>query len=124
MPERAVRLLEEADGVRAALSPLRRAALEHLWEPASATEIALALGVPRQQGELPVRALEKAGLVELVEERRRRGCTERALPATAPVFLVDPEVLGPSRTAIPGGGRGVSGAGAAAGCQAAEGKET
>jgi DNA-binding transcriptional ArsR family regulator len=89
----AVRLVEDADGLRAALGPLRRAVLERLREPASATEVALALGVPRQRVNYHVRALEQAGLVELVEERRRRGCTERVMRATARAFVVDPEVL-------------------------------
>ena len=91
----AVRVLEQADGVRAALGPLRRSVLECLQEPGSATEIALALGVPRQRVNYHVRALERAGLVELVEERRRRGFTERVMCATAQAFLVDPELLAP-----------------------------
>jgi DNA-binding transcriptional ArsR family regulator len=94
--QRAVRLVEEADGLRAALGSLRRVVLERLREPASATEIALALGVPRQRVNYHVRALEQVGLVELVEERRRRGCTERVMRATAQAFVVDPELLGPS----------------------------
>jgi hypothetical protein len=39
-----------------------------------------------------LRELERAGLVELVEERQRRGCTERVLAARS--FVVDPEVVG------------------------------
>jgi DNA-binding transcriptional ArsR family regulator len=94
--QQAVRLVEEADGLRAALGPLRKAVLERLQEPASATEVALALGVPRQRVNYHVRALERAGLVELVEERRRRGCIERIMRATAQAFVVDPELLGPT----------------------------
>ena len=40
-----------------------------------------------------LRELEKAGLVELVEERQRRGCTERILRANAAAYLVDPTVM-------------------------------
>jgi DNA-binding transcriptional ArsR family regulator len=94
MPQSPVRLVDEAAGLRAALGPLRRAVLERLREPASATEVAFALGVPRQRVNYHVRALEQAGLVELVDERRRRGCTERIMRATAQSFVVDPEVLG------------------------------
>ena len=93
--QQAVRLVDEADGLRAALGPLRRSVLERLQEPASATEVALALGVPRQRVNYHVRALEQAGLVELVAERRRRGCTERIMRATAQAFVVDPDVLAP-----------------------------
>jgi DNA-binding transcriptional ArsR family regulator len=91
--QRAVRLVEEADGLRAALGPLRKAVLEHLREPASATQVALALGVPRQRVNYHVRALERAGLVELVDQRQRRGFTERVMRATAGAFVVDPQVL-------------------------------
>jgi DNA-binding transcriptional ArsR family regulator len=96
--QQAVRLVEEADGLRAALGPLRRAVLDRMREPASATEIAAALGIPRQRVNYHVKALENAGLVELVEERRRRGCTERVMRATAEAFVVDPSVLGSSAT--------------------------
>jgi DNA-binding transcriptional ArsR family regulator len=67
-----------------------------LREPASATEVAAALGIPRQRVNYHVKALENAGLIELVEERRRRGCTERVMRATAHAFVVDPSVLVPS----------------------------
>ena len=50
------------------------------------------LELPRQRVNYHLRELERAGLVELVEERQRRGCTERVLAARS--FVVDPEVLG------------------------------
>jgi hypothetical protein len=40
-----------------------------------------------------LRALEKAKLVDLVEERQRRGCVERILIARAQAFIVDPAVM-------------------------------
>ncbi|MBB4664254.1 helix-turn-helix domain-containing protein [Conexibacter arvalis] len=66
---------------RLAISPLRRTLLERLREPASATELAGELGLGRQRVNYHLRELERAGLVELVEERRRRGCVERVLQA-------------------------------------------
>jgi DNA-binding transcriptional ArsR family regulator len=88
----AVELLHDPDRVRTALSPLRRGLLERLREPASATQLAAALGLPRQRVNYHLRELERAGLVELVEERQRRGCVERILAARA--FVVDPAVIG------------------------------
>lgn len=88
-----LRLVDEPDRLRSALGPLRRVLLERLREPASATELAAGLGLPRQRVNYHVRALERDGLVELVQERRRRGCTERVLRATADAFVVDPQVL-------------------------------
>jgi DNA-binding transcriptional ArsR family regulator len=88
-------LVEEPDRVRAALSPLRRKLLERLRAPASATQLAAELELPRQKVNYHLRVLEQANLVELVEERQRRGCTERILRATADAFVVDPSVMSP-----------------------------
>ena len=82
------------DVSRARLSPLRRRVLEELREPASATVLAGRLGESRQSVNYHVRELERAGLVELVEERRRRGCTERVMRARARAVVVDPDVVG------------------------------
>jgi len=87
-------LLDEPDRLRLALSPLRRQLLQRLRTPASAAQLAAELDLPRQRIGHHLRALEAAGLVELVEERRRRGFTERLLRATADTFVVDPAVLG------------------------------
>ncbi len=80
--------------VSAPLPPLRRAVLELLRDPLSATEVASRLGESRQRVNYHVRALEKGGLVELVEERPRRGCTERVVRATADAVVVEPTVVG------------------------------
>jgi DNA-binding transcriptional ArsR family regulator len=85
--------LDEPDKVRAALSPLRRQLLGLLRSPSSATQLAAALGLPRQRVNYHLRALETAGLVELVEERKRRGCVERILRARPGSFVVDPTVM-------------------------------
>jgi hypothetical protein len=50
--------------------------------------------MPRQKLNYHLRELERQGLVELVEQRRRRGCVERVMQATAHAFLVDPTLLG------------------------------
>lgn len=93
-----VALLEDPDRVRLALSPLRRQLLERLRRPASASQVAAEMGLPRQRVGHHVRALEAAGLLELVEERPRRGCTERILRARADAFVVDPAVIGAGPT--------------------------
>ncbi|WP_216214009.1 helix-turn-helix domain-containing protein [Amycolatopsis aidingensis] len=87
-------LLAEPEQVRRALSPLRRRLLARLRTPASAAELAAELELPRQRIGYHLRLLEEAGLVELAEERQRRGFVERVLRATADAFLVDPAVLG------------------------------
>lgn len=94
---RAVKTVDVVRGIdrlRGTLSPLRRAILVALREPASATEIAGRLGETRQRIGYHVRELERGGFVELVRLRQRRGCTERVVRATAHAVLVDPHVTG------------------------------
>ena len=95
MAAHAMALVAEPERLRRALSPLRRLLLEQLRDSSSATQLAAALGLSRQRVNYHLRALEDAGLVELVEERQRRGCVERILRTTAEAFVVDPSVLFP-----------------------------
>lgn len=88
-----INYLGEPDAVAVMLAPLRRNLLARLREPASATQLAAALGLPRQKVNYHLRALETAGLVELVEERQRRGCVERIVRARPGVVVVDPTVM-------------------------------
>jgi DNA-binding transcriptional ArsR family regulator len=76
------------------LQPIRRQILENLSEAQSASGLARQLGLARQKVNYHLRELEKGGLVELVEERRRGNCTERLVKATARSYLISPEVLG------------------------------
>ncbi|MBJ3786715.1 ArsR/SmtB family transcription factor [Devosia sediminis] len=92
-------LIEDADRALLALSPVKRRLLEALREPGSAASLAKRLDMPRQQLGYHLRALEAAGLVRLVEERRRRGFTERVLVAAAGAFVLDPALLGGARHA-------------------------
>ena len=91
-------LVEEPEKVRVAMSPIRRRLLELLREPSSATQLAAALELPRQRVGYHLRELEKAGLVELVEERQRRGFTERIFRAAT--LVIDPAVMGQAFTGI------------------------
>lgn len=76
------------------LDPTRQRLLSHLKEPDSATGLARRLRLPRQRVNYHLRTLEEAGLVELVEERRKGNCLERVVRATARAFLISPEALG------------------------------
>ena len=84
-------LVTDQAALRAALTPLRRQVLEKLRTPASAAQLADALGMPRQKLGYHLRALEAVGLIRLVEERKRRGFTERLLVAND--YLIDPDLL-------------------------------
>lgn len=82
----------------AALEPVRAKVLAALTEPGSATTVAAALGLPRQQVNYHLRTLEGHGLVRQVEQRPRRGLTERVMVATAKAYLVSPDALGRGAT--------------------------
>lgn len=86
-------VLADSERVAAVLSPLRRRLLENLAEPDSASGLARRLGIPRQKINYHLRELERAGLVELAEERQRRGCVERCVRVTARAFVISPEFL-------------------------------
>jgi DNA-binding transcriptional ArsR family regulator len=93
---RDVEVIVEPARVAAALDPVRARILAALAEPGSATTVALALGQPRQKINYHLRALEEHGLVEFVEERPRRGLTERVVVASARSYVVSPAVMGTS----------------------------
>ncbi|MFN3258129.1 MAG: helix-turn-helix domain-containing protein [Ilumatobacter sp.] len=91
-----VQVIDEIHTAATMLDPIRARVLAELATPGSSTTVAKALGEPRQKINYHLRALEEAGLVELVEERPRRGLTERVMVASARSYVLSPEVLGRS----------------------------
>jgi len=78
----------------ALVDPTRRRILAALQAPGSATTVGREVGVSRQLANYHVRALERAGLVEQIGRRPRRGLEERLVRATAAHYLVSPAALG------------------------------
>jgi DNA-binding transcriptional ArsR family regulator len=91
---RDVEVIEDRDAATVALDPVRARLLAELVEPASAAGLACRVGIPRQLVNYHLRSLEGHGLVELTEERKRGGITERLLRATAASYVVSPAALG------------------------------
>lgn len=87
-------VIEDPIIAAALLDPLRARVLQVLAEPGSASTVAAQLGLPRQKVNYHLRTLESHGLVHLVEERQRRGLTERVLVASAQSYVLSPAVLG------------------------------
>ena len=87
-------VIDEPQAAVVALDPARARLLAELSEPASATMLAKRLGLPRQKVNYHLRQLEAHGLVQVAEERTRRGLTERLLVATADSYVVSPDALG------------------------------
>lgn len=89
-------VIDEPAAAAAALDPIRARVLAALREPGSATTVAAAIGETRQKVNYHLRALERLGLVRLVEDRQRRGLTERVMVSSARAYVLSPEVLGDS----------------------------
>src|ERR687896_20030 len=89
-----VAVIEDPAAAEVSLDPVRARLLAELAEPSSATMLAAKVGLARQKVNYHLRALERHGLVQLVEERRKGNVTERWLRATAAAYVISPSVLG------------------------------
>ena len=88
-----VAVIDDSAAAEASLDPIRARLLAELAEPGSATTLGERVGLTRQKTNYHLRALERHGLVELVEERRKGNCTERILQATAASYVISPLAL-------------------------------
>jgi DNA-binding transcriptional ArsR family regulator len=88
-----VAVIEDPAAAEASLDPIRARLLAELAEPGSASTLAGRVGLTRQKANYHLRALERHGLVELVEERRKGNCIERVLQATAASYVISPSAL-------------------------------
>lgn len=88
-----VAVIEEPAAAEASLDPIRSRILAALAEPGSAAMLATRLGLPRQKINYHLKELERHGLVELVEERRKGNVTERVYGATAHSYVISPTTL-------------------------------
>ena len=86
-------MIEEPAAAEASLDPIRSRILAALAEPGSAAMLAGRLGLPRQKVNYHLKELERHGLVELAEERRKGNVTERVYRATASSYVISPSVL-------------------------------
>ncbi len=88
-------VVDDGEQAAALANPLRLKVLEALSEADSATGVARRLDEPRQKVNFHLRELERVGLVDFVEERKRGNCIERIVRAKATHFVVSPSALGP-----------------------------
>lgn len=97
-----VAVIEEPAAAEASLDPIRSRILAALAEPGSAAMLAGRLGLPRQKVNYHLKELERHGLVELAEERRKGNVTERIYRATAASYVISPSAWPPSVRTPPG----------------------
>ena len=88
-----VEVIADPAAAEASLDPVRARLLAELAEPGSAAGLAEKVGLPRQNVNYHLKALERHGLVELVDERRKGNVTERLLRATAASYVISPTAL-------------------------------
>ncbi len=88
-----VAVIEDPAAAEISLDPVRARLLAELVEPNSATMLASRVGLARQKVNYHLRELERHGLVELVEERRKGNVTERVMRATAASYVISPAAL-------------------------------
>ncbi|GAA2160659.1 ArsR family transcriptional regulator [Humibacillus xanthopallidus] len=93
---RDIEVIESAEAATTALDPVRARLLAELAVPASAAGLAARVGIARQRVNYHLKALESHGLVELFEERRHGGITERLLRASAAAYVVSPAAVSAS----------------------------
>jgi DNA-binding transcriptional ArsR family regulator len=87
-------VITRPDQASALMQPERLRLLEALGEPDSAAGLARRFDLPRQRLNYHLKELERVGLLELVEERRKGNCVERVVRATARAYAISPEILG------------------------------
>ncbi|PYC80262.1 transcriptional regulator [Streptomyces tateyamensis] len=88
-----VAVIEDRAAAEASLDPMRSRILAALAEPGSAAMLAGRLGLARQKVNYHLKELERHGLVELAEERRKGNVTERVYRATAASYVISPSAL-------------------------------
>lgn len=91
----ALQIIRDPEAASVLLDP-RRQALLHLLqsEPNTASGLGKILEMPRQKINYHLHELERAGLVEPVETKRKGNVTERVVRARASHYLISPEALG------------------------------
>ncbi|MFC4590199.1 ArsR/SmtB family transcription factor [Sphaerisporangium corydalis] len=88
-----VAVIEDPAAAEVSLDPVRARLLAELSVPGSATMLAAKVGLPRQKVNYHLKTLERYGLVELVEERRKGNVTERVMRAIAASYVISPTAL-------------------------------
>jgi DNA-binding transcriptional ArsR family regulator len=88
-----VTVIDNPAAAEVSLDPVRTRLLAELAQPGSASTLAAKVGLTRQKVNYHLHALERHGLVELVEERRKGSMTERVMRATAASYVISPAAL-------------------------------
>lgn len=86
--------IEDVEQASALLKPTRIELIQQLDQPRTCPELAEIFGETAQKIYYHIKALEKAGLVEKIEERRVRGTVEGYYQAKARAYWLAPKLVG------------------------------
>src|SRR6266550_5514981 len=89
-----VMYIDDVDQAAALLKPARIDTLRQMASETTCTDVAKALGSSAQKVHYHVKALERAGLVERVSERRVKGIVEGIYRARAQSYWLSPRLVG------------------------------
>src|SRR5690606_13459481 len=78
--------IDDAETFEMLVDPLRVEMIERLFEPASVTELAEAMRVPRTRLYHHIRLLEEAGMIRVVATRQRGAIPEKIYQASAKIY--------------------------------------
>ena len=90
-----IQVIDDPGAAATAMDPVRSRLLSELATPASAATLASRVGLTRQKVNYHLNALEAHGLVQLAEQRKWGGLTERVMVASAASYVVSPSAMGP-----------------------------
>lgn len=93
---RDVHYVEKAEHAEALMKPLRLELIKCLADPKSCPELAQTFNESTQKIYYHIKILERAGLIEKVEERKVRGILEGLYQAKAMTYWLSPHLVGPA----------------------------
>lgn len=97
LPALEIEVVRDHRRASALLHPLRLRILRQTAEPASATEVASRLGLPRQRVNYHFRQLIRVGFLRPAGSRRKRNMVEKRYLASAQGYVISPEIVGEAR---------------------------
>ena len=88
-----IHVVDAAEDLAALAHPLRLRILDALRAPASAADVARAIGQSRQNVNYHLKELERAGLVHRTGEHRKGNFVETRFEAVAPTIVISPRAV-------------------------------
>jgi DNA-binding transcriptional ArsR family regulator len=85
--------VDQADGLQALAHPVRLEILDALRRPGSAADAARACGIPRQNANQHLKTLERAGLIEKIDEGPTGNFVSSIYRTVAPTIVVSPRAV-------------------------------